>query len=132
MTEDCYKNLFSNQSKRPQVTTHKTTVRITALKFCVQHSALHKRNGNVWSHYSLIFVQRTYTTVFKRSRDSVLVIVIRLRDRQSGVRATGGETISLHQNVLIGSGIQTALTGIGGVFPGWASGWTLISMYCRC
>jgi len=47
MTEDCYKNLVSNQSKRPQVTTYKTTVRITALKFYVQDSALHERNGNV-------------------------------------------------------------------------------------
>jgi hypothetical protein len=45
MTEDCYKNLFSNQSKRPQVTTYKTIVRIIALKYYVQHSALHKRNG---------------------------------------------------------------------------------------
>jgi hypothetical protein len=100
MTEDCYKNLFSNQSKRPQDTTYKTTVRIIALKFNVQHSALHKRNGNVWNEYSLIFVQRTYTTVFKRSRDSVLSIVIRLRDRQSGVRIPAEANISLHQNAL--------------------------------
>jgi len=47
MTEDFYKNLFSNQSKRPQVTTHKTTVKIIALKFYALHSSLHKRNGNV-------------------------------------------------------------------------------------
>jgi hypothetical protein len=118
MTKDCHKNLFSYQSKRPQVRTYKTTIRIITLKFNVQHSALHKRNGNVWNDYSLIFVQRTYTTVFKRSRDSVLSIVIRLQDEQSGVRIPAGTNISLNQNVHIGSETHTAVTGIGGAFPG--------------